>query len=588
MKKFCLSLLVLPALLLSSCNFFSNNKPTYEKEIEVFDIDKIQSGDKLSKASSTFLKARFVEGEDYIPYLTLYQYIGLFRPHFSEKVKVTYQAASSSLVLKIENNNQAIFLTEIDFKSEVVLFAGNIQAGYADDDDPRDMAALNYGLKSNGSAKLISGTAGGYSKLDFSDYDIYHFSYESDHYFPLGFLDTTFSNNASMYFTYNYKHIFSTRSVDNYSNVKFIEDNKEQTFDSQMKENAAEEIPQYLIKYNSGLFIYLMDNLYGLKDKKQISSFSSYYRKAGIYNDLFSSDNSKRGFAYSDALSILDDNHTVLLSANESWGEEGCGRQRRYGDGCRNRALTKTKLTELRENNLPNYTAEEDVLYSQDGKTALFSFDSFKYGTSDQVFNADGSIKDTAKKYDTYFMVLDLLKTLEEGGIVKNVIFDISLNGGGVVGILIKLLCLMTKDNNSEFVFWDNLSGVASIYSSKIDSNGDGLYDSKDVFGNKFNFYILTSDCSFSCGNALPCIAQSAKDAKIIGQKSGGGECAVAIHYLPNSEYVYHSSTLHLGYCDANHTEFFGVEAGATPDIEIPIGNNFYSIEALNNAIKNA
>ena len=64
MKNFRLSLLVLPAILLCSCNIFSNAKKTYEKEIEVFDIDTIKSGDRLSSASSMMVKARFVEGED--------------------------------------------------------------------------------------------------------------------------------------------------------------------------------------------------------------------------------------------------------------------------------------------------------------------------------------------------------------------------------------------------------------------------------------------------------------------------------------------------------------------------------------------
>ena len=56
---------------------------------------------------------------------------------------------------------------------------------------------------------------------------------------------------------------------------------------------------------------------------------------------------------------------------------------------------------------------------------------------------------------------------------------------------------------------------------------------------------------------------------KIIGENSGGGECAVAIHYLPNSQYVYHSSNLHLGIFDQTKKEFHGFENGADPDIPL-------------------
>ena len=218
----------------------------------------------------------------------------------------------------------------------------------------------------------------------------------------------------------------------------------------------------------------------------------------------------------------------------------------------------------------------------------MFAFDKFAFGTSAQVFNDDESIKDTAKEYDTYFQLIDAFTKIKEKGGVENIILDISLNGGGVVGVLIKLLALISKNNTSRFCFYEAVTKQAIIYTSQVDINGDGEYDLADCFGDEFNFYILTSDASFSCGNAFPCIAQIAGDAKIIGQKSGGGECAVAVHYLPNSEYVYHSSNIHIGHLDDDTNTFTGFESGAIPDIPLAIDENFYSIENLNYAIKNA
>ena len=62
----------------------------------------------------------------------------------------------------------------------------------------------------------------------------------------------------------------------------------------------------------------------------------------------------------------------------------------------------------------------------------------------------------------------------------------------------------------------------------------------------------------------------------------------MAVHYLPNSEYVYHSSNLHIGYVDETNNSFYGFEGGAIPDIEIEINQDFYSLDNLNNIIKNA
>ena len=126
------------------------------------------------------------------------------------------------------------------------------------------------------------------------------------------------------------------------------------------------------------------------------------------------------------------------------------------------------------------------------------------------------------------------------------------------------------------------------MYQPHVDINGDGYYDQEDCFGDDFNIYILTSDCSFSCGNAFPCAAQLDGSAKIIGQKSGGGECVVGIHYLPNSQYVYHSSNTHIGVASVDESEFIGFESGATPDFEVEIGEDFYSVEYLNSLIRNA
>ena len=386
----------------------------------------------------------------------------------------------------------------------------------------------------------------------------------------------------------------STRDTDNYSSLIYVDRQREYTFDSQMSFNRLSDIvmPSYLKELNAGLFMYLMDNFYGLKEQKGIKSMVKYYKNNhNIYAALTSSLSSERAQAYSDALSILDDNHTILYSVNDTWGEEYY-EARRYGDGIDSRNATRNALRAYRTRAYANYgrNMQEgvDIIYSDDGKTALFSFDGFVFGASENVFNSDGSVKATAKEYDTYFKLIDVLDTIKAKGGVENVILDISINGGGVVGVMMKLLALISKDNDGGISFYDDTIDQVTFYHAQVDKNRDEVYDANDCYGNDFDFYILTSDCSFSCGNAFPCMAQINNSAKIIGQKSGGGECAVSIHYLPNSQYVYHSSNLHLGHFDEAKKSFTGFESGATPDITLAIDENFYSIESLNTAIKNA
>ena len=587
MKKRLLALLVLPSLTLSACSFFNfETYDTYSKTISVYNIDKLDESKDLANSIPFTINARFIEGQDYVPFITLKQYASLYLTHIA--ADVSYEIKDDTWT--IYKNGSPCFIAAFDHVFKEVLMAGSMQSAYKDGDDPRDLAVLSYGVDYKSTLNYIGDTA--YSLFSFSEYNIPSFKYEGERYYPLAFFDTTFIDSSSIYFTYNYKHILSTRDVENYSEVTYIDEGKEYTFDSQMEEVCQEDnkvIPSYLAKLNANLFIYLMDNFYGLRDIRNIKNFKKYYSEQhNIYNLLTSSDNESRGFAYSDALSILDDNHTLLVSANKSWGEDVASRYRRYGEACYRRSTIRTSLNQYRSAAYGEQQAQKDILFSQDGKTALFSFDSFKFGSSEEVFNEDKSIKDTAGEYDTFYLLVDVFNELKNRGNVENIILDISLNGGGVLGVMLKLLALISKDNSSKVTMYEDTNGQTVSYAPRIDVNGDKKYDADDVFGDDFNFYILTSDCSYSCGNAFPCAAQLHGDAKIIGQKSGGGECVVSIHYLPNSQYVYHSSNTHLGIWDEQNKKFNGFENGATPDIELTIDDSFYDIDALNLAIQNA
>lgn len=591
MKKKYFSFLILPSILLSSCTFLLT-KQTIEKEINVYDIDKLDKNGALASGYQTTLNARFIQGQDYVPFITLEQYASLYKPHLAQEFTSTVENSLTSSIWTVKKGESVYFVAELSHLMNSFSVAGSLEATYAPSDDPRDLKALEYGLNTTADGKYLSDKT--YATFDFGSYNISHFSYNGEKYYPLGLFDITFSDSSAIYFTYNYEHILSTRDTDNYSSLIYYDNQREYTFDSQMSFNRRSELvmPSYLRELNAHLFMYLMDNFYGLKEQKGIKSMVKYYKNNhNIYASLISSIGSERAQAYSDALSILDDNHTILYSVNDTWGEDYyIGR--RYGEGIDNRNKTREALKAYRANAYANYGGYvqegNDILYSNDGKTALFSFDSFTFGPSEYVFNPDNSIKSTAKEYDTYFKLIDVLDTIKSKGGVENVILDISINGGGVVGVMMKLLALISKDNDGGISFYDDTIDQVSFYHAQVDRNGDEQYDPSDCYGNDFDFYILTSDCSFSCGNAFPCMAQINNTAKIIGQKSGGGECAVSIHYLPNSQYVYHSSNLHLGNFDEGKNTFTGFESGATPDIPLAINENFYSIESLNTAIKNA
>ena len=581
------TLLIIPSLLLSGCTFFGVVKSN-EKELRVIDLDRMGLDDDLTVGEVTSVKARFKKGEDMLPYLTLSQYASIFDSHLEEGFKSEIQNTRYRTTWTLSNSEAYYFYAEINFNKKIITYSGSIDSCYKADDYPLDTYALNYGLKSEYDGKFLGDTS--FVTIDYSSYGFETFVNNGECYFPLGLLDITFSGTTSITVSYNYKHVFSTYNVDFYSERTFRDgDDQIWTFDSQMNNcKTASSLPNYLRDYNANLFLYLMDNFYGLKKEKGIDSAKLFYKRNGIYSELFSYSSLKRAQAYADALAILDDNHTVLYNANTTWGEEDFI-HRRYGEGIASRNATRDALSQYRPayysaystSHGKQYTPGVDAIYSDDGQTAMFMFDSFTFASNSQFRQEDAYL------YDAYLGVTRALKQIKSVGTVKNVILDISTNGGGTIGVMMKLLSLLSKDNSSSIYYYEDTSSQLGIATSKVDSNDDGEYDSRDCFGNIFDFYILTSDCSFSCGNAFPCYAQKEGLAKIIGQKSGGGECAVAIHYLPNSQYVYHSSNLHLGYYDEATDTFTGFEKGATPDIVVPVNEDFYNIEVLNQAILN-
>ena len=585
MKIKLLTVMILPAMLLTSCNLFQQ-RSTYAKEIQIYDLDNVSEEGQVDEGHNGKIVARFYEGEDYIPYITLEQYATLYKSHLADNTK-SYYENDESLSWSVSCGDQYVFATTIFPSNRSIMVAGSLESYYKDDDNPVDTKALMAGMRSKYSA-IEYGT--GYANYSFANTGIKTFKYEGEYYLPLSLLDLTYSKDTGMYFFYNYAGIYSTKDVDHYDDKHFYVDGVLHNVNSQMKISKLDnEMPKYLRDFNGNVFIYLMDNMYGLKEEKAIKSMKSYYKTNNIYNNLFSISSDIRAQAYADALDIFDDNHTALVSANDTWGEN-VYTTRRLSKGIASRRALNKRLTEKRKAYYESYFGQEvdpgdDIIYSADGKTAMYMFNSFSFAPQDIY---DGNDKEALYKADTFYNLIHIFDTLKAKGGVENVILDISTNGGGTVGVMMKLLSLISK-NNSSYVYYKEAS-TSQIISAHcaIDSNGDDACDSTDGYGKDFKFYILTSDCSFSCGNAFPCTAQIQGLAKIIGQKSGGGECAVSIHYLPNSQYVYHSSSLHLGNYDKATKEFVGFEGGAKPDIEIQNEADFYDIEKLNNFIANA
>lgn len=173
---------------------------------------------------------------------------------------------------------------------------------------------------------------------------------------------------------------------------------------------------------------------------------------------------------------------------------------------------------------------------------------------------------------------------------------DLSTNGGGDSAALLGLLGLL-NNSNATMSFNDvaNHFRTDSIY--KVDINLDGKCDEIDVVeARKFSdlkIVLLISSVAFSCGNLLPSVLKDL-GYMTIGEKTGGGSCAIMIGAMPDGAYYIRSSYKCLSDITGNN-----IDSGVPVNVSLlkePISqngimvndySNFYNIDYVYNVVTN-
>ncbi len=398
-------------------------------------------------------------------------------------------------------------------------------------------------------------------------------------YAPLALYDSVFSSSLNAY------HIYDFERVVQYNNNMAIAlplGTKDGAIINKLAAFYEKNGMPYDLRLLDKAALYqIFEYRYGLRNHRHIASMPEYFSLLGFDERLTAEDADARCIAYFDLFAGLEDDHTGVSSVATWFGDK----KEHVFRGARSneRKMLKSSLSTQRNNTLGTtptlYGVDGNVYYSTSGKTAYFYFDNFTFDPN----RFDPEKTDELWKTDSYFYFVHAFEEIKKHGGVENVVIDDSCNGGGTLGIAVKLLALISKDNAGSVHQYDNLSQSLSELACQVDSNRDGKYDADDVYGDDFKISILTSPVSFSCGNLFPVFAKRKGNAKIVGQTSGGGECVVETAYLPSGKAIqYSSNTILCGY-DGKQV-IRGVELGATPDIELPY-YQFYDLDHLESVI---
>jgi hypothetical protein len=567
MKKRIFKLCML-ACLLASCSGQVNSSTSY--------ANSENSASISSTASSSFSIKRKVNAEIYsnelinptvavtfftfdedVPYLELSDFLTNFLSHIYPQYSISGNVITNTdtgIGITFDSKENKINTDDLDQLRNTSEFT-EVSV------DIMDVFDDNHGKYS---AKDSSYTKGNAISIDMNKYKTKIISYEGKTYVPFAYLDNIFFSSCGVRYAFNGNGFYPA----NYVNQGGVTTDGQLTdmgtaYFSGSYANMKERSDSY-IDYCYYSFLFNMEYNNGKFPGLNISDLDAKLDSYSLKYELRSKNSVIADNAIASTLFTLfyDGGHTRFSnlgvtagynSENNKTASELVGKlDERY------RKLIKThqELSEKR--------GELNQKLTIQGQTAILRFDEFV-------------TKDGEETTETTFdLFKESFETIKQNSAIKNVVFDVTLNGGGAASALGHAISFLT-DDPLKLRVKNPVTGAVSQEAIKYDNDEDGDFDDNDSYQEKYNFYILTSNFSFSCANAFPIYCQDHNLAKVIGMRSGGGDCSVQNSTSADGTCWNMSSTNMLTRKDGT-----SYDDGAKLDYELD-ESYFYDAEKLNN-----
>ena len=410
--------------------------------------------------------------------------------------------------------------------------------------------------------------------MDLGAYNIDLIYEDGSYYMPLQTFNDIFLWNAMSSLLYNGNSLFFVNfDADGMIDAAFNETELGKIYYQGEKTN---KVSEALGEFNYNELCFALDHLYGLKENHKIESFDKLMTETGLKDEMLSGDSRNIDVAiYELSTRLLDDIHT-------KYGIPSCatGSQFRkdmiqnYGEGYARDyifALTdelKAARAKYYPNGVPGY---EEV-----GDTAFITFDEFEMFTEDVDHYAQAP---TAETKDTIGLIAySVQQILRENSPVKNVVLDLSCNGGGAADTAVDTVGAFL--GKTRLSVEDSYTGALVATEYLVDTNLDHEFNEKDYLAGKgLNLYCLESNVSFSCGNLVPCMFKQSSDVSLLGETSGGGACSVLWISTATGAAFRISSPNRLSFL--KNGSFYDVDRGADPDYYIGKKDSYFNREKL-------
>ena len=456
-----------------------------------------------------------------------------------------------------------------------------------------------------------SQTDAGPVTISLTEYHMPVIAYEDDIIMPFLALQNTFGSiKGNNVLAYNGKDYYNVFEADQFAIDEGHEASKESPYYKAIYSgpfSEKEETTQAYADYGYNAVCLLLDLTFGHKEEKNNTTFDEYFTRMNAKKAMCSTDPNAAVTAESMLFFYLfDSGHDAMFSLESVFGkiepdentandlandiknsEEG---EELFGDAQEavepEENLTADvimgalfekgfKIPEvaplyvwgaLLDKVKPEDYGDHRLDYVDD--TAVIYFNSFEDDTMerDPSYYLD-PIKEEDNEKSNFAFFYNCFEDIKQHDEVKNVVINLSDNGGGAATGLVSILGFLSEDGEVTFTDRDLVSGNYREECYHVDTNLDGIADDQDGYGGQYDFYIMCSGKSYSCANALPYFAQKNGLAKIIGTNPGGGDCVVANFVDAYGRCGVYSGYLKIGVEDANG--FVSDEKDTTVDLNM-------------------
>ena len=447
---FILALLLLPV--------FSFAEETAAYTVEGIAYPYLQCMDDAEEPTESEMTLYFVNGGD-IPYVKLSEYMaflsGLYRDmkkgDVAFTITVSEQMPHLFSVSRPDNHSSMVFNT----KEDSIIFSGSNFLNNADvtalvtvidlpEPEKVDISALlekardmqesgQYtdeeikdallAKEDDGTPKMFTPSGSSFNqfgsvvKIPLADYSIDLVSLDGECYVPMQTMGDLLLSLQYFHLVFNGEKIFGTPY-----GTEFI---------TRMYTAVPREMSADYALYNFNELMLLLDTYYGLKAEHHISSFRDVVLFNPSLNPIAGMDPKAFDSALATLLmSYLDDSHSGFLKASWRSGEMDAimmaSLLTSFGRSTRTKIRLKSRFTDARK----AYYPEGVPGYEEIGDTAFVTFDSFSMEHEDVQEYYQLETLDPAQ--DTFQLISYANQQIRrEGSPVKNIVLDLSVNGGG-------------------------------------------------------------------------------------------------------------------------------------------------------------